>query len=463
MKYNSKLENITYSILFVIGSLIALFFNSYITVTILLLIANLGILTSYYYWNNKVIDFFIVFYFFFILYALSGPISLNVFGELNNNFLGPFYQKQYLFIVILLTIIILFSVIAMSSKTKVNLKSVYFSKQEIFITIFISFLLEVINIEKLGGISTLFIGKSQYQSLISEVGGLYPSFEIFIYAFIMIMVMIFKKIQFSKREILMLIILSSPAMFSKIVLGSRSSLLRLLIIALVIASFYGLIKFNFKSISKIVSIIFIFTIFFSYDSREALSNIANDGNLNSYFSTVFSKQNISNSVNLGKNEFGFTYGNYNEFFKKYGNNHDLEPTFLEGIVSVIPSSMLKNEKPTQIVYRFRDEFFPERANYGRISSTGFSAILEGHINAGPIGSVLYYSTLIFASSQAKWLLRVNKYGLLYYLSLLNVAQRIHRISFGDTLGMLIQQMIPLVVVFLTINIFHIFSKNKEIV
>lgn len=404
------------------------------------------------YEKNNGLSLTVVFMFFFMLYSLSAPLSYFIFGEINLSFKKPFNFDIFLSIVSIINILIGVIIVTMRNR---KIKQYHFSKTGSLIwgiILLLSFAFEMINIIRIGGVSVLLSGKAIYQEKISDLTLTLPAFELFLAASIFAIKDIFIRIKYNEKVTKLIIIytsLSFPIIFIDVFLGTRGGIIRLFIIVMALFSFIRPFKLKIRYFYIMTTVAIIFILFFSYDARSVLGKTIVNGTYDEYLKIVFSSENIENSFNLGKNEFGVAFGNFNTYYNKYGNDPNTRFTIFEGIYVAIPRWLLPFEKPEQIVYVFRDEFFPERASISSISSTGFSFILEGYINLGFFGAVIIYLMMISIVLSVEKLF-INKHNhviLLLYFMHFPIVTKIHRMSFGDYLGDLTTMIVVIIFVF----------------
>src|SRR5690606_41874594 len=81
------------------------------------------------------------------------------------------------------------------------------------------------------------------------------------------------------------------------------------------------------------------------------------------------------SLYPARNEFGAPFGNIKTYILYGGSGLRWGETYLIGFAEPIPRFIWPN-KPKTVTYEFRDTFFPNWAERGRIAGTAYSSILE---------------------------------------------------------------------------------------
>lgn len=400
----------------------------YTTITVLLcvigtIIVAKGILKE----KEQLFSLTLFFWLFSSLYGLSVPISLIFGGEIDSTFLfGNLTQNINPFLVAysLACIGFLLGQINSGNSNSDNIKA---DKTEVIdlkilargamLAAFLASIFELINLFRIGGLEMLFAGKGTYQSLVGDLFITLPSSKMYSICgiFLGILLAYCKTKDYNQKAgkyILASILLLSSFLLCKILLGMRGALVSIFLTGM--ASYTAIIplkKISLKILLWLV-IIYLFLVFL-VTNRGIVSLLLT--NPDYFFSVAFDLDRLSSNFNPGNSEFGAAFGNFCVFFEKYGNEFDKQYgiTYLQGLAIPIPSFLYPGEKPIQITYAFRDEFFSSWASRSRIASTGFSSILEGYINGGFIGVLLIY--FIWGK-----LLRIADYIRLKHTSILGI-------------------------------------------
>lgn len=152
------------------------------------------------------------------------------------------------------------------------------------------------------------------------------------------------------------------------------------------------------------------------------------------------------------------------FFEKYGTEFDKQfgITYLQGLATPIPSFLYPGDKPVQITYVFRDEFFSSWAQRSRIASTGFSSILEGYINGGFVGVLLVYlvwGKLLRVADYIR-LKHTNTLGIILSSILADSCMVFSREAFGDILSSYLWEAIYALVIYFLVYFIRISFKLR---
>lgn len=445
-------SNLKISIYIVIGILLFSFsaISAIVNLTeVAIALCLIGVFTISVYIVKKQQQFFslsIVFWLFSALYGLSTPISLVngepmspvfSFGNLEKN-VNPFLIAYSLS-----NIGFILGYINNSKNNKNQIKEVFVNKviikRCVYISAFLASIFELINMLRIGGFSMLLRGKGVYQSLVGDLFITLPS-EIMYAICGMFCGIIFGYNQLHKENKMMQIIvyitlLLMPFLACKIILGQRGALISFVLLFLATYTVYCPIK---RISAKMVLIFLFIYLFFTflYTNRSLVNLIAT--NPSDFFDKAFDLERLYANVNPANNEFGAAFGNFCVFFEKYGIEFDkyYGLTYLQGLLVPIPSFLCFGEKPLQITYAFRDEFFYSWATYSRIASTGFSSILEAYINGGFIGIVIVYAIIgkLIDISDRLRLRCLNVHGLILTSLILPVCMDFSRTAFGGTFG-----------------------------
>lgn len=96
-------------------------------------------------------------------------------------------------------------------------------------------------------------------------------------------------------------------------------------------------------------------------------------------------------MNPANTEFGASALNYRIYIDKRPDDftYKLGTTYAEILWAFFPTYVYPN-KPKSIIYEFRDTYFPERKKLGSTAGTGFSSLMEAHMNFGYFGPFITY-------------------------------------------------------------------------
>lgn len=389
------------------------------------------------------------FWIFSALYGLSVPVSIVLGGEIDDTFsFGNLTQNVNPFLVA-------YSLACMGFllgqinwgrndyqdiKVNSNIFNCEILARGAILSAFFASLFEIINLYRVGGINMLFIGKGAYQSVVGDLFLTLPSSSMYSICGIFIgMALAYCKLHDlhakARRYLFIIILLLVPFLFCKILLGMRGALVSIVLMG--IASYTAIIplkKISWKLLLWIL-LIYLFLVFL-YTNRGIVSLLLT--NPDDFFSNAFDLERLSSNFNPGNSEFGAAFGNFCVFFEKYGTEFDklFGLTYLQGLAIPIPSFLYPGDKPVQITYAFRDEFFSSWAQRSRIASTGFSSILEGYINGGFVGVLLVYFIWGKFLRLADYirLKHTSTLGIILSSILADSCMVFSRTTFGDTLG-----------------------------
>lgn len=390
--------------------------------------------------------FFVVFH---ILYGLSGPLNV-VWGDgLHRIFSLPYNVDSFILGFSLASIGLIIGVISFNIMKKgtsdltveKNAWNAIKSKNKALYKLALLFsfsasAFEIINLIRIGGIRFLFDGKAAYQSLVSSLSLTLPSSEIIIVSFTLFGLYVSTSSSIKNRnrmyksKIIGFLIVSFPYLLIKILLGQRGILLTLFISLFVGIIYFKPIKRVKPKIIIIVALVYIFMSFL-FANRALVYLIEEDPSL--FVQQAFKRERIIDALNPGASEFGSAFGNFSEFYNKYGTDHQLRfgTTYFKGAVIPIPSFIYPGEKPKQITYEFRDEFFLSEASRGAIAGTGFSSILEAYMNFHYIGVFFIYSIIGFYLQKIDKVYRYKSiFMMMLYLSTISLTISFHRSAFG---------------------------------
>lgn len=348
--------------------------------------------------EKQIFSLQVVLWIFSSLYALSTPLNMINGRENDPTFLAGNLEKNvnvFLLAYCISSIAFLLSQIHSNGKSEHYIDKVATINESIvkkgcILSAFLTSFFEIINLVRIGGISMLFEGKGVYQSLVGDLFLTLPSASMYcIYGLFMgIAFALDYKINSKIRNVSMVIIL--PFIVCKVLLGMRGALVSAVLCGIASYSTIKPVKkIKFKTICYIF-IAYCFLVFLN-SNRSLVFLILSDPAY--FFSLAFDIDRFFYSFNPSNSEFGAAFGNFCVFYEKYGMDFSWKwgMTYLEGLLVPIPSFILPFEKPVQITYLFRNEFFASWADRSRIASTGFSSILEAYINWGFIGIfVVYY-------------------------------------------------------------------------
>lgn len=415
------------------------------------------------------------FWLFSSLYGLSVPISIALGGEINDTFFfGNLTQNVNPFLIAYSLSCIGFLLGQINfgrndyQDIKVNSNIFNFDilARGAILSVFFASLFEAINLYRIGGINMLFIGKGAYQSVVGDLFITLPSSLMYSICgiFTGMVLAYYKSHNFhakDKKYFFMIILLLVPFLFCKILLGMRGALVSIFLTGM--ASYTAIIplkKISWKLLLWTL-LIYLFLVFL-VTNRGIVSLLLT--NPDDFFSQAFDLKRLSSNFNPGNSEFGAAFGNFCVFFEKYGTEFDKQfgITYLQGLATPIPSFLYPGDKPVQITYVFRDEFFSSWAQRSRIASTGFSSILEGYINGGFVGVLLVYlvwGKLLRVADYIR-LKHTNTLGIILSSILADSCMVFSREAFGDILSSYLWEAIYALVIYFLVYFIRISFKLR---
>lgn len=319
------------------------------------------------------------------------------------------------------------------------------------LTSIIALLMEFINFIRVGGLSAVALGKAYYGSQMSELSFTLPS-EMFlivsgIYFSLYISNHIYKEFRPIKRKVILYIIPTSMLFLLYIILGMRGVLLSYSMILLAGYLYKKTInKISLKLIILILIVYFLFAIIYSARASIGFFLIENR-DFQGFMDVVFRKERIVDA--LLPTEFTVAFGNFNQYITSTSNHIlKLGSTYLVGLLIIIPGFLYPGTKPLQIVYEFRNAYFPSEAARGSIAGTGFSILLESYMNFGVFGIILTYFVIGLILAKLEKLRATNKNSILIsaiYLSCFYFVAHFQRSSFADILSNIFMLLVVIVI------------------
>lgn len=414
------------------------------------------------------------FWLFSALYGLSVPVSIALGGEIDDTFFfGNLTQNINPFLIAYSLSCIGFLLGQINfgrndyQDIKVNSNIFNFDilARGAMLSAFFASLFETINLYRIGGINMLFIGKGTYQSVVGDLFITLPSSLMYSICGIFTgMVLAYCKLHNLKarKYFFIIILLLVPFLFCKILLGMRGALVSIFLTGM--AGYTAIIplkKISWKLLLWTL-LIYLFLVFLVTNRGIVSLLLTNPGD---FFSKAFDLERLSSNFNPGNSEFGSAFGNFCVFFEKYGTEFDKQfgMTYLQGLAIPIPSFFYPGDKPIQITYIFRDEFFSSWAQRSRIASTGFSSILEGYINGGFVGVLLVYfiwGKLLRVADYIR-LKHTNTLGIILSSILADSCMVFSRAAFGDILSSYLWEAIYALFIYFLVYFIRISFKLRK--
>lgn len=283
---------------------------------------------------------------------------------------------------------------------------------------FLSSLSEGLNLIRAGGVDSMSKGKAFYQGAVNDLALNIP-YEGFFFISVALMGLYLNSISnwLAKLEKILFYILSiSVVLWVNMYIGERGLLVVALVILILALSFYK----RYKSIKP--SILFAGIVLYSLFTMLTLlreKTIKYNG-----FVPFFSEhgERMVRLMNPANTEFGASALNYRIYIDRKPQNNDFKwgATYTEVFWSFIPTYVYSN-KPKSIIYQFRDNYFSERKKMGSSAGTGFSSLMEAHMNFGFSGSfITYFISSFFLIYMETRRGKSNLFGNLLYLLLFNI-------------------------------------------
>lgn len=329
----------------------------------------------------------------------------------------------------------------------------------------VSLLMEFINFYRVGGISAVSQGKAYYASMVSELSFTLPSEIFLITSCIYFSLYISNKFKyglkiFDNKVIIYLI----PTLFLfslYLLLGMRGVILSYIMILFVGSKYLKPTNsLSFKFIFMLLIVYVLFAVIYTARASIGFYLIENN-DLNGFINVVFTKSRLIEALLPTNNEFTVAFGNFNQYITSSIKDFKYGATYLIGLLILIPSFIFPGTKPLQIVYEFRNIFFPSEIVRGSIAGTGFSFLLESYMNFGFIGIIMNYFIIGFllAKLEKNRAIKNNNFiNSALYLSCFYFIGHFQRSSFADILSSIYMLF---VVIILTSNK-HIRSNGKNL-
>lgn len=405
---------------------------------------------------NSILSIFLCFFF---IYTFSVPVSILLGFGYNFFDMTEFYMQDYLlqaylcYLGVAVGILMFQHTIPASSgvedrRWQLDINPQLLINLGLFLGV-ISSLMEVINVIRAGGVSSLYAGKAIYQESMGDVEFTLPSRYLCDLAAAIWGIGIAQRNRVRVADFMVFIGAISLLLCICLIAGQRGPLLGWLMILFgSVTYFRNIKKISFKIGVGLLVVYVVMSMIFNY--RSLISQYMSTGDL-SASKTFNNSDRLSRNFNPANNEFGAAFGNFNVYIKATHNRSaDLYfgTTYLQGFLIVIPGFMYPGEKPKQITYEFRDKYFSVLAERSRIAGTGFSSLLEAFMNFGYFGSFLFFILVgrFFVYLESRRMRRdTSTFFMLVYLTLLPIAQSFHRGAFGGAVSEFIYKILFFVV------------------
>ena len=257
----------------------------------------------------------------------------------------------------------------------------------------LSSLSEGLNFVRAGGFSAILKGKAFYQGAVNDLAMNIP-YEGFFYISIALFAQFFASASLSKAKYVTylppFLVSIAFVLLLNLAIGERGVLL----VAIVIFVLGYTINRRIKRVSLAYVLgLSVFYVAFNFLTLLREKTVEYNGFnefMNTYDSRLYRLMNPANS------EFGSPALNYRIYMKQRPEDYSLKwgSSYTEITTAFIPRYILPN-KPKGIIFEFRDQYFPERRAMGSTAGTGFSSLMEAHMNFGYTGPFLVYFIFMF--------------------------------------------------------------------
>lgn len=313
---------------------------------------------------------------------------------------------------------------------------------------FLSSVCEGINFIRAGGFSTIAKGKAFYQGAVNDLVLNIP-YEGFFYISVALFGLYLKSLRPTTyswfNAVLMYFISIVFILAINVMIGERGTLV------VAIAIFFLSYTFD-RRITRIKRGLFFFGLFlyvvFNILTLLREKDISYKGA--THFVTNYGER-LMRLLNPANTEFGASALNYRIYIDKRPEDFEyfLGATYTEVFWAFVPTYVYPG-KPLSIIYIFRDTYFPERKSMGSTAGTGFSSLMEAHMNFGYFGPLITYflSSLFLILFEAKRT-KAGLYPTLVYLLLFNIYLIYSRSASQYILATLIFYIVQIFIVWVT--------------
>lgn len=335
----------------------------------------------------------------FAMYTLSGPFEVLFGSGEIPPFSPPFYVQEWLIDAAVAATSFTWAILLFCSTYRLrqnpSIRPINYMRIALVLILFAT-AGELTNLMRAGGIATLLAGKAAYQAATADLKLTVPSPSFALLAFA------FLGVHYSSalvrfhhgedrgsrrsRGVLFLVV-SAPLLLVHLILGQR------LEIGSYIAAF--LLGYTYRTSVKrfpikwAVGLLVLYLVLSPlYGFRWAFPMWLSGKSIDLPADTI--RKLLLSSLNPAVNEFGAPFGNYSTMMQTGTDTLYYGSTFLRDLTVVVPGFLYPGEKPTSIVYEFRNRFFANWSLRSRISGTAFSSLLEARMNFGDLGAPLVF-------------------------------------------------------------------------
>lgn len=302
-----------------------------------------------------------------------------------------------------------------------------------------AFIMELVNAARVGGPATLLRGKAIYESAVSAStfhlpSWVFASLAIGLAALALATTATTRNGSFRRqalsRPLLTFALAVAPIVGMAALIGLREKLIAWGMIAVVGATYLRPVRRADRALIAAVFAVY-FAIGLVHGNRAAFLDTLASGQWEAFARRAVSSRQLVKALSPGTNEFGVTFGNFNEYVKSGATAPRWGVTYLRAAAAPVPRILWPGDKPRGTMYEFRQEHFPQEISRGAIAGTAYSSLLEAYTNFGHAGALLVYAlvgAVLALLEKARATIRSTWFALLY-LMLLTFAQSFHRSSF----------------------------------
>jgi len=381
----------------------------------------------------------------FAMYTLSGPFEV-IFGSGEiPPFSPPFYVREWLIDAAVAATSFTWATMlfrfAYRLRRNPSIRLIDYMRIALLLVL-LATIGELINLMRAGGSATLLAGKAAYQAATADLKLTFPapSFALLAFAFLglhygsALVGAHYGENRSSQRfRGVLFLVISVPLLFIHLVLGQRLEIASYCAAFLLGTTYRTAIKrFPAKWVVGLLVLYLVLSPLYGF--RWAFPMWLSGKSLDLPADTI--RKLLLSSLNPAVNEFGAPFGNYSIMMQTGTDTLYYGSTFLRDLTVVIPGFLYPGEKPTSIVYEFRNRFFADWSLRSRISGTAFSSLLEARMNFGDFGAPLVF--FLYGSLLGLFEILRNRYlspwFAAFYCSFGMFALVVHRSSTGGTLS-----------------------------
>jgi hypothetical protein len=383
----------------------------------------------------------VIFVLFHILYGIVAPISVALGGRLPDIFATPVQISEFLRLYGMATAGVALAV-AVGAAWRPSPVRLAQARPAVDVPPWVPVAIgvaatlgEVVNLVRTGGAATLIAGKAAYQSAVTDLPFTVPTQQLIAIA-IATACVAFGRAQSQRTTVrwwAALIFAILPVVVEWALLGRRGPLLTAGVVFLLGMRWSMPIQ-RMRWRHVLLGIVVYLGMAFLHVNRAVVGRVILDGDITLLVDRLRDADRLEYAMNPSSNEFGAPLGNTSEVFLRGGATSWFQGnSYLVGLTLPIPGFLYPGQKPTQVSFAFRDRYFGSESEYGTVSGTGFSSILEAYLNFGLLGPLAVYlvvGMLLVASDQYR------NHGAIGWRSVLLLAMSpalviFHRSAFAD--------------------------------